>query len=161
MVFNQGSLVIGGSFIAALILTILPLPQWAIPFRPEWVLLTLFYWGIALPQRVGIFSGWLSGLLVDVAQGMILGQNALLFTLFAYITSRLSLRLRIYHPWRQAILLFLMALTLQLESLIIHGIIDTPERVDFTLWLPPITTMLLWPSVLLLLRNLRQGLGVE
>ena len=53
----------------ALMLTLVPLPLWAEVLRPEWVTLVLIYWCIALPQRIGVFTGWLAGLMLDVARG--------------------------------------------------------------------------------------------
>ena len=45
------------TFLVAFVLAVLPLPAWLLWGRPEWVALTLIYWCIALPQRVGILTG--------------------------------------------------------------------------------------------------------
>ncbi len=37
------------SVIAALMLAIAPMPEWAEAFRPNWVALTLIYWAMNLP----------------------------------------------------------------------------------------------------------------
>ena len=74
---SQGGLTIALSFFVALILTIIPLPDWMASFRPEWVALTLIYWSMALPQRVGVGIGWGLGLALDVLKGALLGQHAL------------------------------------------------------------------------------------
>ena len=51
---------------------ILPLPDWVQTYRPHWVALILIYWNMALPQRVGLWSAFFIGLLVDTAQGTLL-----------------------------------------------------------------------------------------
>ena len=40
MTRGHGNIAILASFVIALILTIVPLPEWMTPFRPEWVALT-------------------------------------------------------------------------------------------------------------------------
>ena len=53
------------TFIVALLLTVLPLPEWARMYRPQWYTLVLIYWTMASPQRVGVGIGWLTGIIVD------------------------------------------------------------------------------------------------
>ena len=45
--------VVALSFVAAFMLTAIPLPEWALPWRPAWIAMVLVYWCMALPQRVG------------------------------------------------------------------------------------------------------------
>ncbi|MGD8641893.1 MAG: rod shape-determining protein MreD, partial [Gammaproteobacteria bacterium] len=50
----QGGFVILISFVVALTLMMMPLPEWAEPARPQWLLMAVIYWCIALPNRVGV-----------------------------------------------------------------------------------------------------------
>ena len=72
----QGYPVILLTFVVAYVLAVLPLPVWLQWARPDWVAITLIYWCIALPQRVGIAAGLLLGIGLDVLEGAVLGQNA-------------------------------------------------------------------------------------
>ena len=65
------------SFVVSLMLTALPMPEWASLWRPAWVALVLIYWCMALPARSGVLVGWSVGLLLDVMTGTLLGQHAL------------------------------------------------------------------------------------
>ena len=38
------------TIVVALMLMVVPLPDWATPFRPDWVALTLVYWAMMLPR---------------------------------------------------------------------------------------------------------------
>ena len=78
-------------FVAALMLAIAPMPDWALPFRPDWVTLTLIYWVMILPHTYSVGSAWLIGLVLDVAQGTLLGQHALALSLVAYVTVKFHL----------------------------------------------------------------------
>jgi len=44
------NLVIYLSLLVALVLMILPLPDWAQIYRPNWMALVLIYWSMALPK---------------------------------------------------------------------------------------------------------------
>ena len=76
---RRGGVVIALSFIIALGLAKLPMPDWAELWRPSWVALVLIYWCIAVPERTGVIAGWVVGLLVDVMSGTLLGQHGLAF----------------------------------------------------------------------------------
>ncbi|MDP4789892.1 MAG: rod shape-determining protein MreD, partial [Haliea sp.] len=53
--------VMAGSFLLAALLAVVQIPEWLQWARPEWVALTLLYWCIALPHRIGIFTALLLG----------------------------------------------------------------------------------------------------
>ena len=147
--------VIAASFVAALMLTMMPLPEWARPLRPQWVTMVLIYWCMALPDRIGIGWGWLMGLLLDVAYGSVLGQHALALTLLAYVVSMLYQRLRLYPQSQQAIIVALLIFMQLLVSLWVKGATGAaPDR--WTYWLTALTSALLWPWIFLLLRDLRR-----
>lgn len=153
------SWVIALSLLAALMLTLLPLPGWAMPARPEWVMLVLIYWCLAMPQRVGIGAAWIMGLLLDAATGALLGQHALAFALVAYITLKLHIRIRLFTPWQQALSVLALVFIEQMLVLWITGMINQiPWRWGYLL--PSLTSMLLWPPIFMLLRNVRRTLRV-
>ncbi|MCU7812927.1 MAG: rod shape-determining protein MreD, partial [Candidatus Thiodiazotropha sp. (ex Notomyrtea botanica)] len=83
-------------------LTLIPLPEWAQTFRPQWVALILIYWCMALPERVGVGLGFIFGLLLDVLTGTLLGQHALGLSVVAFVTIKLHLRVRVM-PLRQQV----------------------------------------------------------
>src|SRR3990170_7781632 len=101
---QHGGGVIFFSFIVALMLTAMPLPEWAVNWRPAWVAMVLIYWCMALPDRVGIGISWTLGLLLDVQQGTVLGQNALGLAVIAFITLKSRQRLRVFPLVQQAFL---------------------------------------------------------
>ena len=148
------------SFIAALALTVFPLPDWLAVVRPEWVTLVLIYWCMALPNRVGVISAWIIGLILDVLRVGLLGQNALALCIIAYITLKLYQRLRIFPLWQQALSVFVLVSLSQMLSLWVKGI--TGQPIDLmTYWLPSLSSMIAWPLVFITLRALRRKFKVS
>ena len=52
--------------VLALLLLVMPLPAAVNLFRPDWPLLVLTYWVLALPHRISIGTAFVFGFLVDV-----------------------------------------------------------------------------------------------
>ena len=157
---HQGGGIITLTFIAALMLTMLPLPVWAQSFRPEWMAMALIYWCIALPDRIGVVIGWLIGLITDVASGALMGQNAIAFALLAYLAIKLHLRMRLFPPWQQAMSVMILIALFQMITLWIRGTIGQSPP-TWAYWFPSLTSMLLWPVVFILLRNIRRQFNVR
>ncbi|MCC6209033.1 MAG: rod shape-determining protein MreD [Gammaproteobacteria bacterium] len=154
-----GGWIIVLSFLAALALTILPLPGWIAAIRPEWAVLVLIYWCMALPGRVGVGWAWVVGLLLDVLRGGLLGQHALSFALVAYVTLHLHQRIRVFPLWQQAVSVLILVLLHLLLQLWIKGISGNPPPA-MSFLLPALSSMLLWPLMFLGLRRLRRRFRV-
>ena len=148
------------SFIVALALTVFPLPDWLAVVRPEWVTLVLIYWCMALPNRVGVISAWIIGLMLDVLRVGLLGQNALALCIIAYITLKLYQRLRVFPLWQKALSVFVLVALSQMLYLWVKGI--TGQPIDLmTYWLPSLSSMIAWPLVFITLRALRRKFKVS
>lgn len=148
------------SFVAAMLLTIMPLPGWTALLRPEWAALVLIYWCMALPTRIGVGVGWTVGLLMDVLRAALLGQHALTFAIIAYITLQLYQRIRLFPVWQQAFSILVLILLHQMLQLWIKGISGQPPQ-SWTYWLPALSSMLIWPILFVGLRGLRRHFRVS
>ena len=157
---RSGTTVIIISFCVALLLAILPLPDWAQMLRPQWYTLVLIYWTMALPQRVGVGVGWLVGIVVDVLSGTLLGQHALSLALIAYITFEMHLRIRLFPLWQQSLTILVLLLLEKLLSLWVMGAVGQPTP-PLSYWVPPLIGMLLWPWIYIVLRDLRRKFQVS
>jgi rod shape-determining protein MreD len=157
---SHGYWVILSSFIAAYVLAVLPLPQWLLWGRPEWLALVLIYWTIALPQRVGIVTGLLLGVGLDVVEGAVLGQNAFALVVVALLSLVLYQRLRLYSLWQQAGVVFILIGINQLICQWVQNLEGVGARSLFFL-LPALSSALLWPVVLHTLRGLRRHYRVS
>lgn len=140
------------SILIAMILDMLPLPQWAFWARPEWLLLVLIYWVMAIPQRINVGFAWCIGILVDVMNGTLLGEHAMAFALVAYTVARLHQRLRMFPLWQQAIAVFMFSIFYQTILFAIQGMIgELPKTLSY--WLPSFISMLFWPWTYIILSD--------
>ena len=155
---------IWATFIVGMVFLIMPrpdiVPQELDYLRPDWVALVLIYWIIALPHRVGIFSAFVAGIVVDVLMGELLGQHALSYIVIAYISGSLYQRLRMFSVWQQALIVFAM---LGINELITFWIDSLAGSSEWKLWylLPAVSGAFLWPWAFLLLRGLRRRMEIS
>ncbi|HEX5160597.1 MAG TPA: rod shape-determining protein MreD [Steroidobacteraceae bacterium] len=137
------------TMLIALILQVLPLPDWLSVVRPSFVALVVVYWGIYAPHAGGIFAPWLAGVALDVFKGDVLGQNALAVALVAYISMSLHQRLRNQTLVQQSLFVFAV---LTLNEFVVWGIEGWTRHGASTSWrwIQPMIGAMLWPFVALL-----------
>ena len=149
------------SFFLAYLLAIVPFPDWAMNYRPEWVPMVLIYWVIALPYRVGIGSAWFAGLILDILKGSVLGLNAIGLVIVAYVTSSLYLRFRMFSSVQQSgLVLVLLGINLLLSHWL-EVITGYTSVSDMMFIMSALTSAVLWPSLFQLLRQIRRGFEVR
>lgn len=152
---HRGNWVIAASFTAALVLTAMPLPDWAQSWRPAWVPMVLIYWCIAVPERVGVGIGWLMGLLLDVLRVAPLGLHAAGLAIVAFIAVRSHQRVRMYPLWQQAVVVGFMLVMYSLLVAWMRALSGgTPPSAGYLS--TAVTSMLLWPWLFVILRDLRR-----
>jgi len=152
----QGGFIIVMSVLLAMIFMLMPLPEGLRYFRPEWVLLTLMYWTMALPRRVGVGYAWLVGLFMDVLLGGTLGILAFAYALVIYLILHFHLQLRQFPLWQQA--LSLMSLILLVHVI---TVVMTTKITGWHAWLPAIISTVLWPIIYIFLRGVRRTFHVR
>ena len=152
---NTGGRILLISLLIAFLLTALPLPHWANDWRPAWVAMVLIYWCMALPERIGIGIAWCLGLLLDVQQGALLGQNALGLAMIAYFVIQIHKRFRLFPLVQQSCLVGFIIIFYLLISSWVTGIMGIPPK-TWTYWMPAISSMVLWPWLFVILRDIRR-----
>ena len=151
----QGRMVIFLTLVAALLLSILPMPLWAQWGRPEWVAMVLLYWVMALPERVGIGIAGLAGLALDIVEGAPLGQNMFALGVLTYLVLILYQRLRMFNPLQQSAVIFVLVGLNQLLCHWVQTLIGTPSP-NLLFILPALVSAMIWPWLLIFLRFLRR-----
>jgi len=152
----QGGSIILLSFVFLMVLMLLPLSDSLRFARPEFVLLGLIYWSMALPQRVGITYAWLVGLMMDVLMGGMMGIMAFSYAFIIYMVLKFHLQLRQYPLWQQASFIFTLVLLLQLLLVALSS-----HTAGSHVFLPAVTSTILWPVIYAILRKLRRSFNVS
>ncbi|RKZ60484.1 MAG: rod shape-determining protein MreD [Gammaproteobacteria bacterium] len=146
--------------IGAFMLAIMPMPDWAAVYRPDWVTLVLIFWAMTLPSRVGVTMAWFAGLLLDVSYGTLMGQHAVGLVLVVYVIHLQHQRLRMASLLQQAIVIFFLLLMKQLLTLWVDGMLGRAPD-NWLYFMPTITSTFLWPWTYLILRDLHRKFATE
>lgn len=132
------------SLLLALCLNFVPTGR--VPGVPDWVAFALAFWCVREPQRIGMMTGFVLGLLVDVGQGAALGQHALAYVVLAYLTSAFSRRLLWFGTAQQALHVLPMLLLAQIIMVAVR-LLAGAEFPGWSYFLSSLTTALLWGPI--------------
>ena len=146
---------IGISLLVALLLTAIPLPDWAQAWRPAWVAITVIYWCLAIPERIGVFVAWSIGLVLDVLHGSILGQHALGLATVGYIAVLYHQRIRVFPLVQQSLVVGSMVFFYLGGMSFIYNVLGS-RHYGLDYLLGAVTSALLWPWAYIVLRDFRR-----
>ncbi|GGI55333.1 MAG TPA: rod shape-determining protein MreD [Oxalicibacterium sp.] len=145
-------LFIAASLCGAFLLNLLPWGQWI--GIPDFVALILVFWSMHQPRKVGIGIAFFMGLLMDVHDAAVLGENALAYTLLSYFAITIHRRV-LWFPLRtQALHVFILLLLTQIVGVVVRVVIGgkfpgvlyfAESAVAACLW-PVVTWVLLAPQ---------------
>lgn len=144
---------------ATMILSVLPLPDWAAPFRPDWVVLTLIFWSMHLPRRFGLGTAWVTGLALDVLKGALLGQHALAFTVVAFFTLKFRLRVRVFPIWQQSVTVLALVALYEFILYWVDGVAGRSVS-GLDRWTPVVASAVIWPLVALFFSRIERRLAL-
>jgi len=144
----------------AMSLQVLPLPNFAQYLRPEWLILVLIYWFIALPDRVNFAYAFIFGVLLDGLYGSVLGSHALPLVILAYICVRFHRQIRVFPLWQQAFFVFALILLYHLIEALVVAMLGFHQSLNL-FFLPALVSMFLWPWIFIILRDCRRRLKID
>lgn len=150
---RESTLLVWVTVLIALVLTLLPLPQWLSIGWPNLVLLAVLYWSTMMPAVGGVLLGFMSGLALDVLGGAQLGQHAFAFSLLTYLAIKLHLLTRAKPIFEQAIFVLLALLIYEATLWAIDGFSNRPTG-TWLRWVHVPVGAALWPIVTGLLGRL-------
>lgn len=136
-------------FLAALTLSILPMPELFSAFRPPWILLLVLYLEYFLPGKFKLTSLLMVGLLLDVLLSTVIGEHSFALVLVTWIASSKSRRFQFFSIAQQICFIGFFCLLYQA----VISFIDALLGYNYSMFLPltsALTSMLLWPWIRLL-----------
>jgi rod shape-determining protein MreD len=142
------------TLVVALMFNMLPVGR--LPWMPDLLAVTLVFWSVHQPHRIGVVAAFLFGLAVDVHQTSLLGQHALAYTTLSFFAITIHRRLLWFTVPSQAVQvlpLFVAAHAIELAIRMLAG----GAFPGLTVLLAPVIEAALWPvvSVLLLMPQRR------
>ncbi|MCH2058008.1 MAG: rod shape-determining protein MreD [Thalassotalea sp.] len=159
MLANNGIIILF-SLLIALVASIMPMPLKVDAFRPDWVLIVLVYWSLALPNRVSVLTAWVMGLLLDVLLGSVLGVHAAAMAISVYISAVNFQKIRNFSVWQQSLIIGVIAALYHLLVFWMQRILTDIVFLPSYLY-PVVTAMVIWPWVFLLLRKVRRHFKIS
>ena len=158
--FAHNGVIILFTLLIALMASIMPMPLNADAFRPDWVLIVLMYWCMALPGRVNIITAWVMGFLLDVLLGSVLGVHAAAMAISIYIIVVNHQKIRNFSILQQALITGVLAAFYHLVVFWLQRFLI--DIIFLTSYLyPVVTTIILWPWVFYLLRKVRRNFSIK
>jgi len=139
----------------SLLLAIYPLSPTLSVIRPEFLCITVIYWVVTQPHRVGIFAAWCLGLLQDMVTDCVWGAHALALAFIAYFCLNAYRRLRNYSLTHQTLWVFIFVGIHQLFVNWIQGLDNYGTQVRF-LFASAIFTTAFWPILVITMRKLKK-----
>ena len=141
-------LFIAFSLICAFMLNLMPWGRWV--GAPDFVALVLVFWGIHQPRKVGIGIAFCMGLLMDVHDATLLGENALAYTLLSYLAIMIHRRVLWFPLVTQAMHVFPLLLLTQAIQVMVRFFV-TGRVPGALVFIESVIAVALWPVITWLL----------
>jgi rod shape-determining protein MreD len=142
---------IAATLLLALMVNLLALPSVLQVLRPDLIGLTLIYWVVYHPRRVGFLPAWLLGLAMDVHNGSLFGQHAIAYAVLMYLAILLHRRIVMF-GMRQQVLHVLVILAAAQAVMLLVRLVAGDEFPGPLYFAPAIVGALLWPGLFSLIR---------
>lgn len=154
MTKNSSLLLLTKITIIALIVGAISLPTILEIVSPFWMLIFFIYWVIYTDSKAIYLFALILGLLTDILQGSILGQNALALLISSAFIFNVKKSFYVSNLTTQQVYVFIASLIYLIALILTHLAI---QDFDFS-WLiilSPFTASIIWPVVRLLLAKLK------
>lgn len=138
----------------ALIVSNIPLPEILLDIAPFWMLLFCTYWLVWFNAKARFFFVLILGILLDISQGDILGQNALALILSGGFIAYVKQSFSVSNLSTQQVYIFTAASIYLVLFLLVHTLIQG-FNFNYYLLLTPLSSALFWPVVRLMLSKSR------
>ncbi len=128
-------------------------------YSPEWILLVLIYWAIAIPSINKLFLAFLLGFLTDIVLGQVLGISSLFYVILIYIVLRLYNSLRYMTIAQQSFVIFFLIIVKQ--HLLIWAYIIIGKNIEYqAILIGSFMNAFLWPLIFFALRYVRRKFNI-
>jgi rod shape-determining protein MreD len=139
---------------AAILFSLMPLPEPLLPLKPYWVALVMIYWSLETQDMVSLGLAFMVGLVLDILSGSLMGLHALSLVVMVFLVQHFRSRFRFFPPWQQALSVLGLLVNDRIILIWITALLGEPLP-TWQYWLPPLVGMALWPWLFLFLDRIR------
>src|SRR3990167_6941158 len=132
------------TFLAGLILTIMPLPDMLVQFRPPWILLILLYMQFYLPHYFNVTLIFILGLMLDSLLATVIGEHALILCVVAWLATSKTRRFALFSIGQQMIFIAFFAMVYQIGIALIDSFLGYRATLESILG-AGLVSVLVWP----------------
>lgn len=145
-------LLIFSSIAMAMVLTLIPLPNWLAIGRPAFFAATVVFWALMQPRSFGVTSAWVCGLFLDTSYSTPLGEHALALAAAAFLVYRFKDLYWSLPLIQQGIALLPVFALYEFVLFWIDGVGNRDVDLLWR-WLPVVSTAIIWPIWVLVLER--------
>jgi len=154
MTKNNPLLLLTKMTIIALIIGAISLPSILETISPFWMLIFFIYWIIYTDTKMVYLFAFILGLLTDILQGSILGQNAFALLISSAFIFNVKKSFYVSNLTTQQVYVFFASLIYLIALILTHTAIQGFEF-SWLIILVPFTSAIIWPLVRLFLAKIK------
>jgi rod shape-determining protein MreD len=136
---------------AALVVNLLPWSGVWLTLRPDFVALTVLYWCVHEPRRIGFAAAFALGLMMDTADASLFGQHALSYSVLAYAGIVLHRRVQSFSGRNQVVHVVALLLVNDVIVLLIR-LLAGDNFPGYSYFAGSLVAAVFWPMMCVVLR---------
>lgn len=110
-------------FLFSLIMSVMPLPNSLLLWRPQWVFLAVICLALEFPTLLSLVSVWFIGLFLDLLVSDVVGVHAIIFATVFFLIRRLHRWLSGLPLWQMAIVVCVLLIGGMLTQALLHALV--------------------------------------
>ena len=134
------------SAMIAIVLQLVPVNDYFVYLKPNFLLLINLGWIISMPHKFGVMFGALNGLIFDFISGVPIGINIISFTLLSAVVIYLSGWLSYFSLNQRTVFIFSVVVLFELLVSTFYLAIDIPINIAHIFFIS-ITSLVVWPVI--------------
>jgi rod shape-determining protein MreD len=114
--------------------------------------MVLIFWVLNAPNLVGVWTGFVLGLLLDVLQSTPFGLHSMMLATVGWLAQLSWRRVAVFSLAQTSLLVMVLVLISLIIKRILLGVVATAPN-SWLFWLPALTSAMIWPTVMVSLRR--------
>lgn len=160
MIYNP-KFIIWSTLFIGLCFQITPWTSYTDLFKPNWLMIILIYWLVALPYRVSVGTAFFIGIILDLFMGSALGVHAFILSVIAYLALFKAQVIKNLALWQQSTIVFALSILYNLFLFIFEIIVYHTVFMSPLILLSSFADGLLWLPTYISLQQIRRYFGVD